>query len=307
MRRWLGGLVALSALSALLAGCGMPAGVDGDLVDDWSPAGEPRALVPAADTCRTAFNAGASLGNRVSVRGHVVDGSVATPEPSACSASHEVETVHVGTFEGAGEAPPAAGSNAVRTAFADCDAKAKQFVGGDWRGARLQLWVALPPASTWAGGGRWYRCDVGELATIDHDVPTARTASLKGAAGGPSPLRLGCFRPAIVDDLLNTMEAVPCTQPHRAEFVGVWTAPDTRYTDFVDTDTRAHGACRDLVAAYAKLPKDGDLESRVGTIYYSPSEEQWADGNRGVQCFLWNDRDLRRSVKGAGPSALPAR
>jgi hypothetical protein len=292
----------LVALVALLAGCGGPAGVDGDLVDDWAAVGEPASFVPAAGTCHAALQPGASLGGRISVRGHVVDGPLATYEPGACSARHEVETVHIGTFADAGDALPAAGSTAVRAAFADCDAKAKQFVGGDWRGARIHLWIVLPTAANWSGGGRWYRCDLGELATVDHEAPTARTTTLKDSV---STLGLGCFVPKIVRDEVNTMDAVPCAKPHRVEFVGIRTAPDTPYADFAGADARAHGACRDVVATYARLPKDQNLEYRAGTIIYPPSEEQWEDGNRGVKCFLWNDRDLRRSVKGAGPSALP--
>ena len=67
-----------------------------------------------------------------------------------------------------------------------------------------------------------------------------------------------------------------------------------------------HRACRTLIAKYAKVPDNGDLQYRAGSIYYHPYEREWRNGNRGVQCFLWvSDRNLTRSVKGAGAKGLP--
>lgn len=56
------------------------------------------------------------------------------------------------------------------------------------------------------------------------------------------------------------------------------------------------------------MPDDGALVYRTGTYLYGPDEEQWAAGDRGVRCLLWlSNRDLTRSVKGAGTKGLPVR
>jgi hypothetical protein len=56
------------------------------------------------------------------------------------------------------------------------------------------------------------------------------------------------------------------------------------------------------------VPDDANVQYRAGTIFYHPYEQEWKDGNRGVQCFLWvSDRSLTRSMKGAGSKALPIR
>ena len=54
------------------------------------------------------------------------------------------------------------------------------------------------------------------------------------------------------------------------------------------------------------MPDNGDLQFRAGIdLSTTPSSEEWRNGNRGVQCFLWlSDRNLTRSLKSAGTKAL---
>jgi hypothetical protein len=48
------------------------------------------------------------------------------------------------------------------------------------------------------------------------------------------------------------------------------------------------------------------MKYRTGTTFRPPSAEGWQRGDRGVRCFLWSsDKDLTRSLKQAGRSALP--
>ena len=90
--------------------------------------------------------------------------------------------------------------------------------------------------------------------------------------------------------------------------VGVRIAPNTSYATFEKSDDRIHQGCTGLIASFAKVPDNGDMRYRVGSIYYYPQEAEWKAGNRGVQCFLWvSDRDLTRSMKGAGNGGLPVR
>ncbi|SCL25227.1 Septum formation [Micromonospora rhizosphaerae] len=295
MRRWWTA-VAVGVTAALaLAGCA-PAGVDRDLGDDWPAFGAAKGFVPDNGVCHpTAQDVGYLSGYN----------------PVECTQSHRAETLHVGTLTGkdaARSAPPRAGSNEMRTARAECDRQVSKAVGAEWRSGRLVVAVVFPSPLAWKGGARWFRCDVSEVASLDDISLIARTATLKNALAEGSPLALGCFNPKLSKDDIEEMRPVSCTAKHHAEFVGVYQAPDISYAEFKRTALRVHKACRGLIAKYVKVPNNGDMLYRSGTIIYHPSEEEWKDGNRGVQCFLWlDDRTLTRSLKGAGSKGLPIR
>ncbi|MGS2617062.1 septum formation family protein [Micromonospora sp. LZ34] len=294
MRRWWT-VVGLGAVTALaLAGCGAPAGVDANLTDDWPAPVAPQPFVPAADACHIAFQE---------------VGYLSGYNPVECGTSHRVETLYVGTLSGPDAnrgTPPKAGSTGMRAAHAECDKAVNEAVGGDWRSGKLGLTVVFPSPPGWAGGARWFRCDVSEIQSLDDTSVGLRTGSLRGALTGNSPLAYRCFNPKLVKDDIREMVPASCSGKHRAEFVGVWHAPDISYAEFRRTSKRVHRACRTLIARYAKVPDNGDLQYRAGTIFYHPFEQDWKNGNRGVQCFLWvSDRSLTRSVKGAGSKGLP--
>ncbi|MEG3635269.1 septum formation family protein [Micromonospora palythoicola] len=292
MRRWLTG-VALGTVVALAAtGCTRPAGTDGDLLDDWASMAVPASFTPDSGTYH---------------RQPQEVGYLSAYAPVDCAEPHQAETLHVGALtEVTGARPPEVGSKGMRAAFGECDRQARRIMGGDWRAARIGLTVVLPSPQAWTGGARWFRCDVHELRGLDTPVPVRRTASLAGALRGSSPLRHGCFNARTEGDEVIEMVAVKCTAKHRAEFVGLWRAPESSWSAFLAKPDRAHSGCRSAVARYAKVPDDGNLRFRVGTIFYHPSEGEWRSGNRSVQCFLWiSDRTLTRSVKGAGTRALP--
>ncbi|GLI01936.1 hypothetical protein Pa4123_72130 [Phytohabitans aurantiacus] len=293
MRRW--AFVVVMVLFA--AGCGGPAGTDGSLVDDWSAQAEPKVFVPAAQTCHPT-NAADSTS------------SMTLYNPVVCDKSHASETFHVGQFGGAnasGSKPPAADSPAARVAWGECDTKASEYVGAPWRSGRLYVTVLLPTDAAWAGGARWFRCDLTETSDLELRADVRRTASLRDAMKAGSPLAHGCYQPIMKGDDVDVMKPVDCGQAHRAEFVGVWAAPETPYADFEKNDERAHRGCLIAVASYAKVPFDGNMKYRAGTIFYYPTEYEWGWGDRGVKCFMWSDRDLKKSIKAAGPSGLPIR
>lgn len=279
-----------------LAGCAAapPAGTDGDLVDDWAPLATATGFTPEAGTCHPTVT---EVGYRNAYA------------PTPCDRPHVVETLHVGTVTGdeaTDSTPPEAGSAAMRTAYATCEREVNQALGADWRSGRIGLSVVLPSRAGWEGGFRWFRCDVSEEQSLDDPSVVSRTTGLAGALTGDSPLRHTCFEPVLDDDHVAEMTPVACTEKHHAEFVGVWTAPDTDYADFQRNDDQTSEACLKLIAEYAGVPRS-DVEYRSGYIYYEPREEQWLTGNRGVQCFLWlHDRNLNRSMKGAGKAGLPA-
>ncbi|MFC5926722.1 septum formation family protein [Micromonospora vulcania] len=294
MRRWLAAVAAGATVALTLGGCGAPGGVDRNLTDDWPAPVAAQQFVPAAEVCHhTTQQVGYLTGYN----------------PVACTESHRVETLFVGTLSGAGterSTPPPAGSAGMRAAQAGCDKEVSKAVGADWRSGRLGLTVVLPSPLAWAGGARWYRCDVTELASIDDTSVGLRSGSLRGALTGPAQLAYRCFNPKLVKDDIDEMVPASCTSKHHAEFVGVWQAPDISYDEFNRATKRTHRACQTVIARYAKVPDDSQLDFRAGTIYYQPYEQEWKNGNRGVQCFLWiSDRNLTRSMKSAGTKGLP--
>jgi Septum formation len=296
MRRWLAAVALVGAAILALSACSRPAGVDGNLTDDWAAVGEPKIFVPKAATCHPRFQE---------------IGYLNTYEPVDCKQRHQTETAYVGSFRGPDAertTPPPAGSPTMRAAYRDCDKRVSDFVGADWRSGRVAMIVVPPSSYGWTGGARWYRCDVVEIDGLDDSEFVERSGSLKGALAGRSALAHGCFTPTVSKEDVQAMVPIACIKPHRSEFVGVYTAPDSGYDIFDKDADRIHRGCYSVIARFAKVPNDGSIDERVGSIYYYPSESEWKAGNRGVQCFLWvEDRTLTRSLKGAGPAGLPRR
>ncbi|WP_406108409.1 septum formation family protein [Micromonospora globbae] len=295
MRRWWTAAVTGALVALALTGCA-PAGLDTDLTDDWPALAAAEAFVPEAGVCHLA----------------VQDvGYLSAYNPVDCGESHRAETLYVGTLSGAAAergTPPPAGSAGMRAARGQCDREVSKAVGADWRGGRLGVGVVFPSPAAWAGGARWFRCDVSETTSLDEPGVSLRQGTLRGALKGDSALAHRCFNPKLDGDDITEMRAVSCTAKHHAEFVGVYQAPDVSYAQFSEATLRTHKACRKLIAKYAAVPDDANVQYRAGTIFYHPYEQEWKDGNRGVQCFLWvSDRSLTRSMKGAGSKALPIR
>jgi Septum formation len=301
MRRAVGVAVLGGLLAAMLAGCGNPAGVDGDLVDDWKAQSEATSFVPESGVCHLSLPDEERLISRTQYN------------PLDCGTEHHYETVYVGELTGTAKdasGPPEAGSEGARKAFQECNTKVNEYVGADWRGGRLDLYVYYPAKTAWEGGSRWFRCDVAEIESLDSTEIKRRSGNLKDVLKAAAPIAFGCFRAVLAGggQEISAMNAVACGQAHGAEYAGVWTAPETSYADFEKNTQRAHDGCRGVVAKWAKVPNDGNIKFRTGTIIYFPTEDEWNNGDRGVQCFLWiSDQNLRRSMKGAGPGALRIR
>ncbi|MFV2020905.1 septum formation family protein [Micromonospora sp. LOL_023] len=146
------------------------------------------------------------------------------------------------------------------------------------------------------------------LPRLDGDLP--------GSWGGfdePSafvPAAGTCHEPQWdSNDYLAAMEPVDCNRPHRSEFVGAYAESDGfDYDDFNVEDDAVHERCLRMVASYAALPVDDDLTSRINTLYFEPSPQGWAEGDRQVRCFLYMFElapPLTRSARGGGPDLLP--
>ncbi|MDM4721252.1 septum formation family protein [Micromonospora sp. WMMA1363] len=295
MRQRVGrGILTVIAAGALLGGCAGE--TDGDLTDDWKslPAAGP--FTPEAGVC------------------HLADFAAVVPldvyQPVDCAVPHRVETVHVGSFPAAQEDPPAGGSADFRGAFADCDTRVVEYVGDDWRVGRLRLSVAVPSATGWTSGSRWYRCDLTEMTTAEAAATAVtRVGGLRNALAGPSPLRLGCQRSRRdAGGGVATLLPVECAVRHDAEFVGVWRAPDRPYPARDADWASLYAGCRSAIARHVGVPDDVALRFRADVVVRPPGAGRWRVGDRGVRCYLWlSDRTTIGSLKGAGPAGLPVR
>ena len=293
------GITAVLSSLVLLAGCGNPGGVDGNLTDAWAPIGAPTGFTPMADTCHLANFA--------------LVGSRASYEEVDCELKHRTETVHVGTYPSpAADAddPPAEGSAGAREAYRTCDLETTGYVGGPWRTARLWIGVTHPSATAWSGGSRWFRCDVLEISSIEDDGGLVqRLGSVEDALReAASPLLLTCYAVKLdAKGAIDTMPGSTCAAKHNAEFVGVWDA-GTRVT-YPKTDAQwaaFHDGCRKLIATYVGVPDDADLQYRTGVVSLPGGEDVWALGDHGVRCYLWlEDSTLTSSLKGKGSTGLP--
>ena len=292
------GITAALGTVLFAAGCGMPGGVDGDLTNGWGAMAAATGFEPAAGTCHGANFA--TIGAR------------STYEEIDCDLRHRTETVYVGTYESPAadaDEPPAEGSAGARAAYRVCDQRTTTYVGGPWRTARLWIGVTHPTAAAWTGGARWFRCEVLELASIEDDGGLVeRTGSLQGVlAEGTSDLLLRCY--AIQLDgagAIAGMPAVGCTARHNAEFAGVWWAKDMGFPKDDATWAKFHDGCRALIATYAGVPDDKDLQFRTGVVSLPGGEDVWALGDYGVRCYLWLDgAELTGSLRGKGVKSLP--
>ena len=292
------GLAATLATVLLTTGCGRPGGVDGDLINGWGAMAPATGFEPNAGSCHAAnFN---PVGAR------------STYEEVDCSLRHRTETVYVGTYESPAadaDEPPAEGSAGARTAYRICDQKTTTFVGGPWRNARLWIGVTQPTAAAWTGGARWYRCEVLELNSVEDDGGLVqRDSSLRDAlADGTSDLLLSCYAVQLDGNgAIATMPAVGCSAKHNGEFVGVWFAKDLDYPKNDATWAKFHDGCRDLIAGYVGVPNDADLQYRTGVVSLPGGADVWAQGDRGVRCYLWLEgAELTSTLKGKGVKNLP--
>jgi hypothetical protein len=298
LRTRLGVTAAAGLLALATAACGTPGGVDGDLTDDWGAIGTPTGFTPVVNTC------------------HLANFAVAGPRPTYeevdCALKHRTETVYVGEYPdpaALADSPPAEGSAGSRAAYAVCDAKTTEYVGGPWRTARLWIGVTHPSAAAWTGGARWFRCEVLEISSIEDDGGLVmRVGSLKDALRTPgSDLLLTCYAIQLDEaGAIGTMPAASCGAKHNAEFVGVWDAGNRGYPTKSREWAAFHDGCRSLIAAYVGVPDDKDLQYRAGVISLPGGEDVWALGDRGVRCYLWVDgAELTSSLKGKGVKSLP--
>jgi len=274
-----------------LAGCELPAGVDGDLDNGWPALAAAAPFVPPPRGCDEAVLDEVTRGDH---------------KPVDCAGRHVTEAYHLGTLTGdaaTGERPELK-SSAARIAYRECSRRATEFLGGPSRTSTAKIAVVWPSEDNWAGGGRWFRCDLVET-DIDSAEPIRRTGSLQGALAGDAPARLGCFTPRVKGDDVGDLRPTPCNKRHTAEFAGIFTAGASQNYSALGGATRVIRGCQSAIARFTKVPDDANVKFRTGWIWFAPTRWEWDQGERSVQCFLYLHRGVKRSVRGAGTGALP--
>jgi len=101
----------------------------------------------------------------------------------------------------------------------------------------------------------------------------------------------------VVGDCLNdegvgeveTVPKIDCAKTHQSEVFASATIPDG---DFPDQDTITDQANADCTAEFANYVGIDASESKYSIGYYFPTEESWADGDREILCYLFDEKGL---------------
>jgi hypothetical protein len=278
----------LLAVTLTLAACGQGGG--GDLTDQWPSMAEPAAWSPRAGTCHQVFEP------RLMRSAY---------DPVACDETHRFETVHVGRFDGEAPSagPPGEGTPQFNSAWADCDAQATAYLGGQWRDRQVRVAVSLPVPEGWIAGSRWYMCQLGPVEWTGNRA-TVLDQSVKGRFTSLPMLEWGCGNQPDSGEF----EPTACAEPHDTEFVGSFNldmsyeAVQARYDV---NDPMFHQECLKLIAAFVGVPGPARLPRGTGSSYWLPDGVDWEAGDHSVRCFLWIDGGtVTRSLRGAGAAEL---
>lgn len=272
MRRWpmVVGVAVLSMV--VVSGCSVPAGTDGDLVDDWPAMADPQLVLPTVGAC---YNTHPTS---------VWDGTI--DHPVACTSAHFAETVYVGTFAGdAGSrvSPPSSGGPEQRAAFRTCGQKANDFLGGDWHTAVVRLYLVIPDFAAWGAGARWFQCELSSGDSENDEFVSMRT-SLKDGLRGSRPLADTCITADDVNGDLGTVNSTDCAKPHRGEFAGTYTAPAGAYPAPGSAGNPGRQGCKGVVALYVGF---GAWNSRsdLGWMWWDYGQTTWDLGDHTFRCY----------------------
>lgn len=304
MRRGPGLAMIVAAVALVMAAAGCSTGPkvgDGVLGLDWAALPEPVVPTPPTAVCT------AGLAGYV---GWSLPWEKATQVE--CSAEHDSETFHVGTFSAASSADgavPELGDDLYRDAYAACAKEADAFLGGDYRTGRVFLIPVLPTARQWAGDARWYRCELLEITNARGDV-ARRTSSMRDGLGGAKPLALTCANEKLTKDreFVENLTFVTCSKPHDVELTGIFTAGEGPYPGDEKVYDTALRACFTIGAKYLGMTRSAlDNTGGISWSAWGGGEEAWSAGNRSFWCFMgeYPARKLTGSIKNRKPGSFP--
>jgi hypothetical protein len=270
MRRWFA-VAVVGAVLALSACTSLPHGVDGNLVNGWQLANDPQARTPVVGDCYDDFAQNLLEAAKVD-----------------CAAGHYIEVTYVGQFTGGASSsvsPPADASPAMSAAYAQCAAPTSTYLGGDWHASMLSLSMTVPDTSAWAGGQRWFRCDVLHMESPDGGSILAHD-SVEGVLAKPGPLTLTCVTWQDHKTYINNVQAGTCGRPFEGEYAGFTVLGAQPFPkSFKAWEKPLSAKCESVVAHYLGLSTTYDTNQTVGWVWLWPSEDQWNVGDRSVRCF----------------------
>lgn len=282
MKRWTVGLSMTLVLFA--AGCGNPAGTDGDLVNGWAALAAPAVPKPAAGECWT-YSGDA---DKLAVGPDLVK--------VECTASHASETFRIGEFTGtlAQKSTVPAEADLI-DAFAACQTEASNFLGGDWHDGRLVLRVLPPSEKQWHGEAHYYRCDLVEVSDDTYTI-APRTTSLKDTLRGSKPASIGCVKVETGSGgAIEDFVPVKCDTLHNGEYTGTFYSPDTRPypTDAAARRALLQPGCKTIVARYLGLTEDQFSDNKQISFAWSTATAiRWSYGDRTARCYLLLEGNL---------------
>ncbi|MEV4507554.1 septum formation family protein [Dactylosporangium sp. NPDC049525] len=292
MKRWTVGLS--MTLVLLVAGCGNPAGTDGDLFNGWTAMAAPTVPKPAAGECWTYTGDADKL---------AVGPDLVKVE---CSTPHASETIKVGEFTGSlaqASAPPSGAD--LTDAFAACQSEANNLLGGDWHDGRLVLRVLTPSEKQWKGDAHYYRCDLVEVSDDTYTI-SPRTTGLKDALRGNRPVEIGCVK--VETDSGGGIEdfvPVKCDTLHNGEYTGTFYSPDARPypSDAAARRALLQPGCKTIVARYLGLNDAAfDANKQISFAWSTATAARWSYGDRTARCYMLLEGNLSvsRSLRANG-------
>jgi hypothetical protein len=303
MGRWRGAarVAAVTAVAAMVASAcsNAPAVGDGDIGLDWAVLPEPVVATPPSDVC----TGGVATYADWSLPGFGLP-------PNDCGTEHQSETFHVGTLtadETVGA--PQVGDELFGEAYTECVKQADAFLGGDHRMARVFLTPIPPSERQWAGGARWFRCELIEIGSTSGSI-VKRTASMRDGLRGAKPLALTCANEKLSADKKFVQEVtfVSCATAHDSEMTGIHTEPAGPYPGLEKLNPKVNAACFGVGAKYLGMSRSA-LDSVGGISWFAwpGGEDAWSVGDRSSRCFMGEHpaRKLKGSIKNRRPGNFP--
>lgn len=86
--------------------------------------------------------------------------------------------------------------------------------------------------------------------------------------------------------VLTELDAVPCTEPHEAEAYASIDMDEGDYPGDETVQAQADEACLAEFETFVGLPYD---DSELFSTYLTPTEESWAEGDREILCFVYEE------------------
>jgi len=248
------GAALVAALLVLVAGCsddtsGTTAYVGSPATDTHSPEPDPLAGAPALEVC---YAMSRSAADAVTNDGPEV----------ACSQPHTSMTYHLGAF------PPGADVSDPEVASRGCRQNLAEGVGLSAKKARSSILTYIwfePSAEQWAAGARWYRCDV---------IAQSGDGPFK-----PLPQSTPFFPGGVPDEFFRCIRGgseegtqVTCDRAHGYRWAGSFEGTGDRRPRRAGLLAQAEKHCYDLTG------------TRSWWVTW-PSADQWASGDREMDCF----------------------